>query len=125
MKVAIPINRPREEGDLRVSSHFGKAYAFAIADTESGKVEVVENPRMALGLQHGAGRYIAEMFAQKGVKAVLLREIGQGAFRHLTALGIKIYLVPKEVKTVEEALKLFKEGKLNLLLEPNEPPHEH
>ncbi len=125
MRVAIPINRPREEGDLRVSSHFGKAYAFAIVDTESGKVEVVENPRVALGIQHGAGKYITDMFAQKGVKAVLLREIGAGAFGHLTALGIKIYLVPKEVKTVQEAVKLFKEGKLNLLLEPNEPPHEH
>ena len=125
MKVAIPINRPREEGDLRVSSHFGKAYAFAIVDTESGEVEVVENPRVALGLQHGAGRYIAEMFDQKGVKAVLLREIGEGAFGHLTTLGIKIYLVPKEVKTVQEAVEHFKNGKLNLLLEPNEPPHEH
>ena len=125
MKVAIPINRPREEGDLRVSSHFGKAHAFAIADTESGEIEVVENPRVALGLQHGAGKYIAEMFDQKGVKVVLLREIGQGAFKHLSQRGIKIYLVPKEVKTVQEAIELFKGGKLNLLLEPNEPPHEH
>ena len=125
MKVAIPINRPRGEGDLRVSSHFGKAYAFAIVDTESGEVEVVENPRVALGLQHGAGRYIAEMLDQKGVKAVPLREIGQGAFKHLSQRGIKIYLVPKEVKTVQEAIELFKGGKLNLLLEPNEPPHEH
>lgn len=120
MKVAVPINRPREEGDLRVSSHFGKAHAFTIVDTESGKVEVVENPRLKLGIEHGAGRYIAEMFTQKGVKAVLLKEIGRGAFGHLTSRGIKIYLVPKEVKTVQEALKLFKEGKLNLLLEPNE-----
>jgi len=125
MRVAIPINRPREEGDLRISSHFGKAYAFAVVDTDSGEVEVVENPRVQLGIQHGAGRYIAQMFAQKGVNAVLLREIGAGAFRHLSAIGIKIYLVPKEVKTVEEAVNLFKEGKLQLLLEPNEPPHEH
>jgi len=125
MRVAIPINRPREEGDLRVSEHFGKAYAFAIVDTDSGQIEIVENPRVKLGLQHGAGKYIAEMFAQKGVKVVLLREIGQGAFRHLTQKGIKIYLVPREVKTVVEAVELFKEGKLQQLLEPNEPPHEH
>ncbi len=125
MKLAVPINRPREEGDLRVSAHFGKAYAFAIVDTDSGEVKVVENPRVALGLQHGAGRFIAEMFAKEGVKAVLLREIGRGAFGHLSALGIEIFLVPKEIKTVEEAVKAFKEGKLMRLLEPNEPPHEH
>ena len=123
MRVAIPINRPREEGDLRVSSHFGKAYAFAIADTETGVVEVVENPRVALGLQHGAGRYIADLFAQKGVGAVLLKEIGEGAFGHLTWRGIKVYLVPEGVKRVEEALNLFREGKLNPLSEPNEEPH--
>ena len=125
MKVAVPINRPREEGDLRVSSHFGKAYAFAIVDTETGEVKVVDNPRNALGLHHGAGRFIADLFTQEGVQAVLLREIGQGAFGHLTVRGIKIYLVPKEIKTVEEAVKAFKEGKLQMLLEPNEPPHEH
>jgi len=120
MKVAIPINRPKEEGDLRVSSHFGKAYAFAIADTKSGGIKIVDNPRNVLKLSHGAGRYIAELFEREGVKAVLLREIGAGAFGHLTARGIKIYLVPKEVKTVNEAVERFKEGKLQLLLEPNE-----
>ncbi len=125
MKLAVPINRPRGEGDLRVSSHFGKAYAFAIVDTESGEVEVVENPRVALGLQHGAGRFIAQMFAQKGVRAVLLREIGAGAFGHLKALGVEIYLVPKGIKTVGEAVEAFKRGELQPLTEPNEPPHEH
>ncbi|MEO2153944.1 MAG: dinitrogenase iron-molybdenum cofactor biosynthesis protein [Aquificae bacterium] len=125
MKVAVPINRPRDEKDLRVSAHFGKAYAFAIVDLDTGEIKVVENPRIAMGLEHGAGRLIAEMFTKEGVEAVLLREIGHGAFGHLTQRGIKIYLVPKEVKTVEEAINLFKEGKLNLLLEPNEPPHQH
>jgi predicted Fe-Mo cluster-binding NifX family protein len=125
MKLAVPINRPREEGDLRVSAHFGKAYAFAIIDTDTGEIKVVDNPRNALGLHHGAGRLIADLFAREGVGAVLLREIGHGAFGHLTALGIKIYLVPKEIKTVEEAVKAFKEGRLQMLLEPNEPPHEH
>ena len=123
MKVAIPINRPREEGDLRVSSHFGKAYAFAIYDSESGEIRVVENPRNALKIQHGAGRLIADMFAKEGVNALLTKEIGHGAFRHVTSLGIKIYLIPENVKTVKEAINLFGEGKLRMLLEPNEGHH--
>jgi predicted Fe-Mo cluster-binding NifX family protein len=125
MKIAIPINRPKEENNLRVSAHFGKAYAFAIYDTESEELKIVENPRNALKLQQGAGRLIADMFAKEGVDILLTKEIGEGAFQHVTSLGIKIYLIPQEVKTVEEAIKLFKEGKLQLLLEPNEPPHEH
>ncbi len=73
MRVAIPINRPREENDLRVSSHFGKAYAFAIVDTESGEVNILPNPRNELKLSRGAGKYIAELLFREGVRAVLLR----------------------------------------------------
>jgi predicted Fe-Mo cluster-binding NifX family protein len=57
--------------------------------------------------------------------STLTKEIGAGAFGHVTSLGIKIYLVPKNVKEVKEAIKLYEEGKLQMLLEPNEPPHEH
>jgi len=118
MRLAIPINRPREEEDLRVSSHFGKAYAFAIVDGE--EIKVVENPRTALRLERGAGKFIAELFEREGVGAVLLKEVGRGAFNHLRDRGVKVYLLPEGVKKVDEALRLFKEGKLTLLTEPNE-----
>ena len=125
MKIAIPINRPREEGDLRISYHFGKAFAFAIYDTEKGEIKVIENPRNALKLQHGAGRLIADTFAKEGVNILLTKEIGSGAFRHITSLGIKIFVVPENVKEVKEALKFYEEDKLQMLLEPNEEPHKH
>ena len=120
MKVAIPVNRPREEGDYRVSSHFGKAFGFLIVDTRSGEKKFVENPRNALKLEHGAGKLIAQLFEREGVKAVLLKEIGRGAFGHLKMLGIEIYLIPAEVKEVDKALELFREGKLPVLDVPNE-----
>jgi len=120
MKIAVPINRPREENDLRISSHFGKAYAFAIYDSDRDKFKVIENPRNALKLQHGVGRLIADMFAKEGVNILLIKEIGRGAFRHVTSLGIKIFLIPENVKNAMEAIKLYGEGKLQLLLEPNE-----
>jgi predicted Fe-Mo cluster-binding NifX family protein len=125
MKIAIPINRPRDKNDLRVSSHFAKAYAFAIYDTETKEINVVDNPRNALKLQYGAGRLIADMFTEKGVNVLLTKEIGAGAFGHVTSLGIKIYLVPENVKEVKEAIKLYEEGKLEPLLEPNEESHKH
>ncbi len=125
MRVAIPINRPREENDLRVSSHFGKAYAFAVVDTESGEVKILPNPRNELKLSHGAGKFIADLLFREGVRAVLLREIGEGAFNHLKRFGMKIYLLPREIKTVNEAVEAFKKGELPVLEVPNEPPHEH
>ncbi|RTZ58969.1 MAG: dinitrogenase iron-molybdenum cofactor biosynthesis protein [Gammaproteobacteria bacterium] len=120
MKVAIPINRPREGGDYRVSSHFGKAFGFLIVDTESGEKRFVENPRNSLKLTHGAGKLIAQLFEREGISAVLLKEIGRGAFKHLKERGIEIYLIPKEVKEADKVLKMFKERKLAILEAPNE-----
>jgi len=107
MRLAIPINRPRQEGDLRVSSHFGKAYAFAILNLE-GDITVVDNPRNKLNLEHGAGKFIADLFTREGVELVLVKEIGRGALNHLNSKGIKVFPLPAEIKTVREALEFFK-----------------
>jgi predicted Fe-Mo cluster-binding NifX family protein len=50
--------------------------------------------------------------------------MGPGAFRRIREeLGIKVYLVPENVKFLKDAVSLFKEGKLEELLEPNEDSH--
>ncbi len=38
---------------------------------------------------------------------------------------MEIYLLPREIKTVKEAVEAFKKGELSALEVPNEPPHEH
>ncbi|HID79653.1 MAG TPA: dinitrogenase iron-molybdenum cofactor biosynthesis protein [Aquifex aeolicus] len=120
MKVAIPVNRPLEKENYRVSSHFGKAFGFLIVDTQRGEKRFVENPRNSLKLKHGVGKLIAQLFEREGVSAVLLKEIGKGAFRHLKEKGIEIYLLSKEVKEIDSALEMFREGNLPLLDAPNE-----
>jgi len=121
MKVALPVLETEVNGRRLVNAHFGKSNLFAVVDLERGKVEVVENP--ALHLERGRGRFIAELFSKKGVKAVLVKEIGPGAFEKVTSLGMEVYLVSPEVKFLDEAVKLFREGKLERLLEPNEESH--
>ncbi|WP_456343077.1 NifB/NifX family molybdenum-iron cluster-binding protein [Thermovibrio sp.] len=124
MRVAVPVLETEVNGRKLVNAHFGKSNLFAIVDTETGKVELAENP--ALHLQRGRGIYIAQMFKEKGVEAVLVKEMGPGAFDKIrNALGIKVYLIPTRVKFLDEAVELFKEGKLTELLEPNEDEHEH
>jgi len=124
MRVAVPVLETEVKGRRLVNAHFGKSNLFAIVDTETGEVELVENP--ALHLQRGRGVHIARMFQEKGVKAVLVKEMGPGAFDKIrNVLGIKVYLIPSEVKFLDEAVGLFKEGKLEELLEPNEDEHEH
>ncbi len=116
MKVAVPVLEVK--GELRINPHFGKSDWFAIVDLETNSVEKVENP--AMHLERGRGVFIAEMFSKKGVKAVLVKEIGPGAFEKVKSKGIEIFLVPMNVKKLEEGLNLFREGKLQPLEEPNE-----
>ena len=122
MKVAAPVLETEVKGKRLINAHFGKSNLFAVVDTDSNAVEIVENP--GLHVQRGRGIYIAQMFKEKGVEAVLVKEMGPGAFDKIrNGLGIKVYLVPEEVKFLDEALELFKKGELPELTEPNEEEH--
>jgi len=118
MRVAVPVLEKEVNGKRLINPHFGKSDWFALIDIPSGRVELRENP--ALHLERGRGRFIADMFYKEGVKAVLVKEMGPGAFEKITGLGMEVYLIPQEVKFVDDAVELFKEGKLELLTEPNE-----
>ena len=118
MVVAVPVLEKEVNGRRLINPHFGKSDWFALIEVSSGKVELRKNP--ALHLKRGRGRFIADMFYKEGGKAVLVKEMGPGAFEKITGLGMEVYLIPQEVKFVDEAVELFKEGKLELLTEPNE-----
>jgi len=122
MKLAAPVLKTKVNGEMLLNAHFGKSELFAVVDTESGEVELFENP--GLHVQRGRGVFIAQAFKDKKVEAVLVKEMGPGAFKKVREeMGIKVYLVPKEIKFLKEAVSLFREGKLNELLEPNEEEH--
>ncbi|MEO2083619.1 MAG: NifB/NifX family molybdenum-iron cluster-binding protein [Desulfurobacteriaceae bacterium] len=124
MKIAVPVLETEVKGRKLVNAHFGKSKHFAVVDTETGNVEVIENP--GIHLPRGRGIYIAEMFKEKGVQAVLVKEMGAGAFDKIrNVMGIKVYLIPPEIKFLDEAVEAFKERKLKELPAPNEEPHEH
>lgn len=122
MKVAVPVLDTEIQGRKLINAHFGKSNHFAIVDTDTGEVEIVENP--GLHLERGRGILIAEMFEEKGVESVLVKEMGPGSFDKIrNVLGMKVYLVPPEVKFLDDAVEKFKKGELEELLEPNEEEH--
>jgi predicted Fe-Mo cluster-binding NifX family protein len=124
MKVAVPVLDTEVGGRRLVNAHFGKSNLFAIVDISSGSVEIVKNP--GLHVERGRGIFIAEMFKEKNVEAVLVKEMGPGAFDKVrNRMGIKIYLVPPEIKFLDDAVEKFKKGELPELLQPNEDEHEH
>ncbi len=118
MKVAVPVLETQVHGKKLVNSHFGKSNLFAIVDTETGTVKEVKNP--GLHVPRGRGVFIAEMFKEKGVEAILVKEIGEGAFEKVKSFGMRIFLIPPETKLLEDAIEAFKTGKLSELKEPNE-----
>ncbi len=117
MKIAVPILETEVNGKKLINAHFGRTNLFAVVDTESGKIEVKENP--TLQMERGKGVYIAELFKRNEVEAVLVKEVGPGAFDKLTRMGIRIYQIPENVKFLDEAVEMFKKGELKQLLEPN------
>ena len=122
MKVAIPVLDTEVQGRKLVNAHFGKSNHFAIVDTNTGDIEIVKNP--GLHVERGRGIRIVEMFGKKGVDAVLVKEMGPGSFDKVrNVLGVKIYLVPPEVKFLDDAVERFKKGELEELLEPNGEEH--
>jgi predicted Fe-Mo cluster-binding NifX family protein len=111
VKVAAPVLEVK--GELYINPHFGRTTLIGIANLKTGKIEVVQNP--ALRLEKRKGTRIAEFLLEKGVKALLVKDIGTGAFEKIRSRGIETYIVPKEVKKFREALELFRKGELQVL----------
>ncbi len=121
VKVALPAYRV---GDvLYVFPHFGRAPYFVLAEVfgEGFKVlDVIRNPYVLH--ERGKGRGIVSMLLSHNVDAVIVSEIGHGAFYALRGSGVKIFKLPKMKGrvTIEKALTLLTQGKLEEAHEPTE-----
>ena len=106
MKIAFPVQE--DHGiDSQVYNHFGSAGTFIVINSETGEKKFVNNA----DLNHIHG-HCQPLTALNGsvVDAVVVGGIGRGALQKLKKAGIKGFRAVEG--TVEENLKLFKEGKL-------------
>lgn len=102
-KIGVMMSVDRPEGLM--SSHFGKAKWFMVADSGDGAPQFVRNE----GLH---GRSAAEIAVRQGCTDIILVDIGDGALGHLQAAQIRAWAAPGPV-TGHEALRLFAKGKLS------------
>ncbi len=107
MKIAFSTSGNNLEAPL--DTRFGRAPKFLVYDLESGNFEIIDN-QQNLNAAQGAGIQSAETVARLGVKALVSGHCGPNAFRVLSSAGITIFT--SDAATVAEALKQFKEGKL-------------
>jgi len=109
MKIAVTSYDKEITG--RIDRSFGRAKWFIVVDSENDMVEAHSNKQNVNAVQ-GAGIQAAQNISNLGVDVVLTGNVGPNAYRTLSAASIKIFVVGKDVETVEEAIAEWKTGKL-------------
>ncbi len=109
MKVAITSYDKDLSG--KVDRSFGRAKWFVVVDTDSEAVEAHSNKQNVNAAQ-GAGIQAAQNISNLEVGVVLTGNVGPNAFRALKAAAIRIFIVGKDIETVEGALSEWKAGHL-------------
>jgi predicted Fe-Mo cluster-binding NifX family protein len=118
MKVAV--TSQGKEPDSPIDPRFGRAKFLVVADTQTESFEFHDNSQN-LNAAQGAGIQTGQNIANLGVDAVITGNVGPNAFRTLSAAEIRVFLAQKQ--TVQQAIDLFKEGKLKEVDQANVEGH--
>jgi len=118
MKIILSVTSPKLDSDL--DPRFGRAAYYLIVDLDTMNWEAVENP--ALNASGGAGIQAAQFVTKHQCQAVLSGDFGPNAFNALKAAGVGMYLYGS-ASGVQQALDLFKAGKLEMLAAPTAAGH--
>ncbi len=102
-----------------VDPRFGRCSMFIVVDTDSMNHSAV--PNSGISAQHGAGIGAAQSVTRLGAKAVLTGHVGPNAHMALSAAGVEVYTGASG--TVENAVNMFKDGKLMKAMSPTVGGH--
>ena len=116
----IVITAQGKELSSEIDLRFGRAKWLIVVDTKSGDLQAHDNA-VNLNAAQGAGIQTGQNIANLGVEAVITGNVGPNAFKTLNAAGVKILLVEKQ--TVQDAIDLFKAGKLKEVDQANVEGH--
>ncbi len=111
MKIAITATG--SDWEAAVDPRFGRAETFVIIDTDTEKIEAVQNS--SLNTMHGAGIQSAQLMSEKNVALIITGNVGPNAFQTLQAAGIKMY--QSLGATVREVYEAFKKQQLTEIVQ--------
>ena len=94
--------------DAQIDPRFGRSQYFTIVNTETMEHDSLENRNVDAAA--GAGPQSAQTMADKGVEAVITKNVGPSAMTTLKAAGIKVYMATAD--SVDEVLELLKRNRL-------------
>jgi predicted Fe-Mo cluster-binding NifX family protein len=92
--------------DSQISPHFGRAPKFIVSDTESNKIEVLDNTAEHFG---GVAK-TPDIIRDAGVDAILVSGIGPRAIQMFEQMGIRVFAGASG--TAGNALEAFRSGDL-------------
>lgn len=118
MNICIPI-LSAQGLNSPVSSHFGRAHAFAMVNDETNEVSIVQNT----GQHHGGALTPAQLIGQAGTDVVLCGGLGVKAVRIFEQQGIHVYC--QASGTVTDALQAYKNGDLPEATDANACQHHN
>lgn len=104
--VVFPVKTKKE--DAAVSPLFGKAKYFAFY--EDGELEIKENP-------YGHGSALIDWFKMKGVKNIVIKEMGMNPYKKIQQTDMNIFYSGDERITISEVLEKYKNGSLEKLVD--------
>ena len=119
MKICMPVAGTNGLNE-QVFEHFGSAPFFAVYDVDAETLNFTENSNEHHS--HGSCQPF-EAIQALNAEAVLTGGMGARAVSLLNDGGVKVYLM--NGKTVAEAVKNFKSGKLTELTSRNACGHHH
>ena len=118
MKVVITAEG--KELSSEIDLRFGRAQWLIVVDSETGDFEAHDNA-VNLNAVQGAGIQTGQNIANLGVEAVITGNVGPNAFKTLSAAKVRVFL--SKASTAQDALDLFREGKLQEVTEANVEGH--
>jgi len=118
MKIAV--SSENASASNLVDPRFGRAKYFMIYDTETKNWECINNSQNLHSAQ-GAGIQAAATIVNNGCSVLISGHCGPKAFAALSKANVEIYLSGNS--TVEEALQLYLDNKLNKASEANAEGH--
>ena len=119
-KVKIAVTAQGNELSSEIDLRFGRAKWLIVVDAETGDFEAHDN-FVNLNAVQGVGIQTGQNIANLGVEAVITGNVGPNAFKTLNAANVRVFIAEKQ--TVQEAMDLFKTGKLKEVDQANVEGH--
>lgn len=105
MILAIPIDS--ESQDSPIAQQFARAKYFAVADRNKCSIEILPNP--CLGMSAKVGKCaILYLTTRKSVDTLVAHEIGLNVQQMAQKQNIRLILIDKKYKKLNELFKLMK-----------------